>query len=746
MKKIKKDKRIVILNCNSRIVMLILLLFGSIKNINAQEYLFRNTGLPIEQRVKDLVSRLTLEEKVLQMMENAPAIDRLGIPAYNWWNEALHGVARSGDTVTVFPQAIAMAANFDADALEKMGDMVSDEARAIYHQSLRNGVFGKQYKGLTFWTPNINIFRDPRWGRGQETYGEDPYLTGQLGKAIVRGLQGKDPTYLKTSACAKHFAVHSGPETGRHTFDVSVSKYDLWNTYLPAFRSLVVDAKVSSVMCAYNRLDGKPCCGQESLMIDILRNKWNFKGYVTSDCGAINDFWIYHKTQANANEASADAVRSGTDLECGEMWNNLWSYRNLTDAVKKGLLNEAKLNESVNRLFTIRFRLGMFNPDDQVAYASIKTDVINRSDHFEHALKMARQSMVLLKNNGVLPFSKKIKKIAVIGPNADNPAVMLGNYNGIPKQLVTPLQGIRKILGADAAIIYYQGCDYTRALADSLQPNKWINTLSGVDAIVFIGGISPSLEGEEGDAGKEKLAGFLGGDRTTINLPKVQTELMKQLKQLDKPLVFVNMSGSAMGMLWESQHTDAIIQAWYGRQSGGTAVAEVLFGDYNPSGRLPVTFYKSDSDLPEFEDYSMENRTYRYFKGVPLYSFGHGLSYATFQYASPKIPTTCKKDKITIPIKFILKNTGKTDGDEVVQLYVKNLSKKKNVANKALKHFERVSLKAGESKTIELDLKTAALAELDDNGQIVLPTGNYEIQIGASSTDIRLKSILKITK
>lgn len=746
MKEIKKARSSIISKCSAQAFLLILLLFALVKNSNAQEYLFRNTGLPIEARVKDLVSRLTLEEKVLQMMENAPAIDRLGIPAYNWWNEALHGVARSGDTVTVFPQAIAMAANFDADALEKMGDMVSDEARAIYHQSLRNGVFGKQYKGLTFWTPNINIFRDPRWGRGQETYGEDPYLTGQLGKAIVRGLQGKDPTYLKTWACAKHFAVHSGPETGRHTFDVSVSKHDLWNTYLPAFRDLVVDAKVSSVMCAYNRLDGKPCCGQESLMIDILRNKWNFKGYVTSDCGAINDFWVYHKTQANANEASADAVMSGTDLECGEMWNNLWSYRNLTDAVKKGLLNESKLNESVERLFTIRFRLGMFNPDDQVRYASIKTDVINRPDHFEHALKMARQSMVLLKNNGVLPLSKKIKKIAVIGPNADNPAVMLGNYNGIPKDIVTPLQGIRKILGADAAIIYYQGCDYTRALADSLQPNKWTSALAGVDAIVFIGGISPSLEGEEGDAGKEKLEGFLGGDRTTINLPKVQTELMKQLKQLGKPLVFVNMSDSAVGMLWESQHTDAILQAWYGGQSGGTAVAEILFGDYNPSGRLPVTFYKSDSDLPKFENYSMENRTYRYFNGVPLYSFGHGLSYAAFQYSSLKIPTILKSDKVTIPIKFILKNTSKIDGDEVVQLYVKNLSKKKNVANKALKHFQRITLKAGESKTIELELSTELLSELDDNGQLLKSAGIYEIQIGASSTDIRLKSILKITK
>jgi len=388
----------------------------------------------------------------------------------------------------------------------------------------------------------------------------------------------------------------------------------------------------------------------------------------------------------------------------------------------------------------------MFNPDEQVPYASIKTDVINRPDHFEHALKMARQSMVLLKNNGVLPLSKSFKKIALIGPNADNPAVMLGNYNGIPKRIVTPLQGIREILGADAEIVYYNGCDYTRTLTDSLRPANWNTALADVDAIVFVGGISPSLEGEEGDAGKEKLEGFLGGDRTTINLPTVQTELMKELKQLGKPLIFVNMSGSAIAMLWESQHADAILQAWYGGQSGGTAIAEVLFGDYNPSGRLPLTFYQSDSDLPKFDDYSMKNRTYRYFKGVPLYPFGHGLSYSTFQYSSLKIPTVLKGNQKIIPIKFSLKNTSNIDGNEVLQFYVKNLSKKKDVAIKALKYFQRVQLKAGESKTIEVNLDTAVLADFDDNGQIVVPSGNYEIQIGASSTDIKLKSIVKTIK
>lgn len=744
MKKTEKNKRVMFSGFTLEIILVTILLFGLSKVVDAQEHLFRNTNLPLETRVNDLVSHLTLEEKVLQMMENAPAIDRFGIPAYNWWNEALHGVARSGDTVTVFPQAIALAANFDSEAMEQMGSIVSDEARAIYHQSLREGIYGKQYKGLTFWTPNINIFRDPRWGRGQETYGEDPYLTGQLGMAIVRGLQGNHSKYLKSSACAKHFAVHSGPETGRHTFDVSVSKYDLWNTYLPAFRNLVVDAKVTSVMCAYNRFQGEPCCGNENLMINILRNKWKFDGYVTSDCGAINDFWAYHKTHSDAEEASAVAVMSGSDLECGEYWNQLWSYRKLADAVKEGQLDEAKLDESVKRLFTIRFRLGMFDPNELVPFAAIPTEEINHPHHFEHALKMARQSMVLLKNNGVLPLSRSIKKIAVIGPNADNPLVLLGNYNGVPKRIVTPLQGIKELLGNDIEVIYQRGCDYTKPLEDTTGTTNWIKALSGTEAVVFVGGISPLLEGEEGDAGKEKLEGFIGGDRTTINLPNVQTELMKQLKQLGMPIIFINMSGSAMGMLWESQNADAIIQAWYGGQSAGTAIAEVLFGDYNPSGRLPVTFYKSDSDLPHFEDYSMENRTYRYFKGVPLYPFGHGLSYSSFQYSALNMPS--KINSKEIPVRFTIKNSGSQDGDEVVQVYIKKLSDNMKFANKEIKHFQRIHLKSGEGKTIRLTLDALLFEGFDDQGDRIVPKGKYEVQIGASSSDIRLKKEIFINE
>ena len=415
---------------------------------------FRNTGLSFEERVNDLVGRLTLEEKISQMQHTAVGIERLGIPAYNWWNECLHGVGRSGDKVTVFPQAIGMAATFDAPALERMGEITSDEARAIYHEAIRQGKVGEQYKGLTFWTPNINIFRDPRWGRGQETYGEDPYLTGVMGSAIVKGLQGNDPKYLKTSACAKHYAVHSGPEVGRHEFDAQVSAYDLWDTYLPAFHELVVNAGVSSVMCAYNRFEGQPCCGNDRLMMTILRDLWGFEGYVTSDCGAIDDFFRFHKTHPDESSASADAVIHGTDLECGSV------YKALSEAVRKGQLSEQQIDVCVKRLFLIRFRLGMFDPEEQVAYNRIPYTVLESEAHRQHALKMARESMVLLKNEKhTLPLRQQLKKIVVIGPNADEPEVQLGNYNGFPSRIVTPLEGIRARAGAE--VVYVKGSNYT---------------------------------------------------------------------------------------------------------------------------------------------------------------------------------------------------------------------------------------------------------------------------------------------
>jgi beta-glucosidase len=685
---------------------------------------FQNEKLSFENRAKDIVSRLTLEEKVAQMMDIAPAIPRLGIPAYNWWNETLHGVARSKDTVTVFPQAIGMAATFNREALKSMGEICAVEARAIYNQALKENKGGERYKGLTFWTPNINIFRDPRWGRGQETYGEDPYLTGQLGIAIVNGLQGNHSKYLKTAACAKHFAIHSGPESTRHTFDVNVSDKDLWETYLPAFKNLVIDAKVSSVMCAYNRFRGEPACGNQLLMVDILRNQWGFNGYVTSDCGAVTDFWKTHKTQPDEKSAAAAAVKKGTDLECGEFWDNHWTYKSLADAVNSGLLDEQKLNESVERLFLTRMRLGMF--DKSVPFDKISYSILNKNEHKSHALKMARESMVLLKNNRILPLSiNKVKTIAVVGPNANSETVLLGNYNGIPQELITIVKGIQQKVGQSTRIIYEQGVDYTKLL-----PGKSIldvvEKVKSADVIVFVGGINSLLEGEEGDAGKEEVEGFYKGDRISITLPKIQTELMKSLKAIGKPVVFVNMSGSAMAINWEADNVDAIIQAWYGGQSAGTAIADIIFGDYNPSGKLPLTFYKSEKDLPQFDDYSMSNRTYRYFKGEVLYPFGYGLSFSKFKYNKVQI----KKLDSQVEVTAIIKNTGKYDGEDVAQLYISTSNKDGNQPIRSLKGFERVSLKAGEKKEVKFLLKKEDLMMVSDNGERLLYTDQAKITVG----------------
>jgi beta-glucosidase len=679
------------------------------------------------------------------MIEQSPAIERLGIPAYNWWNETLHGVARSGDTVTVFPQAIAMAANFDRAAIQKMGEISSDEARAIYNELTQKGKFGVKYKGLTFWTPNINIFRDPRWGRGQETYGEDPYLTGQLGMAIVKGLQGNDPKYLKTSACAKHFAVHSGPETERHTIDINISQSDLWNTYLPAFRDLVVDAKVSSVMCAYNRYSGKPCCGSETLMMQILRKQWGFKGYVTSDCGAINDFWVNHKTEPDAKNAAAKAVINGTDLECGEDWSKLlWSYPMLKDAVKEGLIQESKLDESVKRLYMIRFRLGMFDADEKVPFSKIPYSNLNNPVHKQHALDMARQSIVLLKNNKLLPLSKSIKTIAIIGPNADNKNVQLGNYNGIPQEIITARQGIKNKLGGNVKVIYNAGVNYTKLL-DGKSIESVAGEASKADVIIFVGGISPQLEGEEGDAGKVPTEGFNGGDRTTIALPNIQTKLMKALKTTGKPVVFVNMSGSAMGMEWEAENVDGILQAWYGGQSAGTAIADVLFGDYNPSGRLPITFYKNDTDLPDFTDYSMANRTYRYFSGKPRFAFGFGLSYSTFRYEKASTEKNVYKSSDIVKLSFSLTNTGKMHGAEVTQVYIKEINAPANRPIKELKGFKKVFLKADETQKVVIELPIKEWSYYNEATQSQeVKTGEYEILLGSASDKIEQKLIVTI--
>lgn len=699
-----------------------------------KKYPFRNPQLSIEQRVDDLVSRLTLEEKVRQMLNNAPAIKRLGIPAYNWWNECLHGVGRTKYHVTVFPQAIGMAASWNDVLMKEVASSIADEGRAIYNDAQKRGDYS-QYHALTYWTPNINIFRDPRWGRGQETYGEDPYLTSKIGKAFVLGLQGDDPRYLKASACAKHYAVHSGPEKNRHSFNSDVSTYDLWDTYLPAFRTLVVDANVSGVMCAYNAFKGQPCCGNDLLMQSILRDKWNFKGYVTSDCGAIDDIFNHHKAHPDAATAAADAVFHGTDLDCGQS-----AYLALVKAVKDGIITEKQLDVSVKRLFTIRFRLGLFDPAEQVDYAHIPISVLECKKHQDLAKQLARESMVLLKNDRLLPLQKnKLKKVVVMGPNADCKDALLGNYNGHPSCMLTPLQAIRERLKGVAEVVYVSGIDYINTVSED-ELKRYVNQAKGADAVIFIGGISPRLEGEEMSVNKD---GFDGGDRTSIALPAVQTQLMKALVAGRIPTVFVMMTGSALAIPWEAKHVPAILNAWYGGQYGGEAIADVLFGDYNPSGKLPVTFYAQDSDLPDFESYDMQGRTYRYFKGKALYPFGYGLSYTDFRYSSLKMPTVCNTTDKEIPVTVTVKNTGKMDGEEVVQLYVSHPDKKILVPVTALKGFKRIHLKAGEAKQITFSLSSEDLSCVDENGiRKVLP-GTVKIQVGGCSPVATLTAPLK---
>ena len=707
---------------------IVLLAVVSLNGLVAQtyEYPFRNPDLPLDERVQDIISRLTLEEKVQLMKHAAPAVPRLGIPAYNWWNEALHGVARTKEKVTVFPQAIGMAATFDTEALQLMGDMTSSEGRALFNEDLKAGKTGSIYRGLTYWTPNINIFRDPRWGRGQECYGEDPYLTGKMGSAIVRGLEGSDSHYLKAVACAKHYAVHSGPEGNRHSYDAHVSLYDLWDTYLPAFRELVTKAKVHGVMCAYNRLEGQPCCGHNELLQDILRNQWKFDGYVTSDCWAVSDFAKYHKTHSNDTEAVADAVLAGTDLECGDL------YQKLQQGVERGIISEKEINVSLARLFEIQFKLGMYDPADRVPYSTIGREVIECDAHKAHAYKMAQESMVLLKNHkNILPLNpKKIKRIALIGPNMDNGSTLLANYFGVPSEIITPYKSLKKRFGNTIQIDTLTGVGIVQKLEGAPSFAQVAAQAKKADIIIFVGGISADYEGEAGDAGAAGYGGFASGDRTTMKLPAVQTELMKELKKTGRPLILVNMSGSVMSFDWESRNADAILQAWYGGQAAGDAITDVLFGDYNPAGRMPLTTYMNDEDLPDFEDYSMANRTYRYFKGDVRYPFGYGLSYTTFAY-QPLSNASVVKTGESIQVTTTVTNTGKRDGDEVVQLYVSHPQNgNTRVLLRALKGFKRIHLNKGESQTVTFMLSPEELALVDDKGNLVQKEGPVELYIG----------------
>jgi len=827
---------------------------------NAQgKFQFQNNNLSTEERVESLLSEMTIQEKMAQMVFTSPAIPRLGIPEYNWWNECLHGVARAG-YATVFPQSISIAASWDTELIHEVANAISDEARAKHHEFARRGL-RNIYQGLTFWSPNINIFRDPRWGRGHETYGEDPYLTGQMGTQFVKGLQGDDPNYLKVVATAKHFAVHSGPEPSRHVFDARISERDLRETYLPAFRTLVVDGGVYSIMGAYNRFRGEACCASTELS-GILRNEWGFKGYVVSDCWAIADIWQYHKIAKDEAEAAAMAVKKGTDLECGN------TYKALPEALKRGLITEKDLDVCVGRLMTARMKLGMFDPDEKVAYAQIPFSVNNNPANDYLARVAAQKSIVLLKNaNKTLPLSKKLKKVAVIGPNADEIESLWGNYNGIPSNPVTVLQGIKNKVEPQTEVIYAQGSeladgisklvpipsiyletedgkqgalgeyfannklegqplftrvddninfywesgspdprmpvdnfgvrwttllkvpqtgdyeiggwsmpsfkiycegkeilagknehhafhgskkmtleagkkyklvfDYrnyhgdgdARLLWATPQPNMLAQAVEAAkksDVVVLVLGLNQRLEGEEMPI---QVDGFKGGDRTHLNLPKTQSDLMEALKATGKPMVLVLINGSALSINYAAANMDAIMTAGYPGQQGGNAIADVLFGDYNPAGRLPVTYYKSVEQLPAFENYDMEGRTYRYFRQEPIYPFGFGLSYSNFTYADLNVPKGAKVgDKIIVSVKVT--NAGERDGEEVVQLYITDEKASTPRPIRQLEGFKRISLKKGETKTVEFSLEPRQLSMINDKDKQVIEPGFFSISVG----------------
>jgi len=865
----------------------LLTLFGVIAADGADLPVYKNPNAPMEKRVDDLVARMTLEEKTAQLMSNAPAIPRLGVPAYNWWNEALHGVARAG-RATVFPESIGLAATWDTDLIFRVATAISDEARAKHHEFVRRGK-RNIYQGLTFWSPNVNLFRDPRWGRGMETYGEDPYLTGKMAAEFVKGMQGNDPKYLKTVATPKHFAVHSGPESVRHSFNAVVSETDLRDTYLRQFEIAVKEGGAYSVMCSYNRLDGDPACANPRLLQQILREEWKFPGYVVSDCGAVSDIFEGHKFVPSEEQAAALAVKAGTDLTCGG------EYAALVPAVKHNLIKEAEIDRAVKRLFLARFKLGLFDPQEMVAYARIPYSANDSAEHQALALETAHKSIVLLKNEGgLLPLKKSVKTVAVIGPNADDVGVMLGNYNGDPSAPVTPLEGIRRKLGSGVQVLYARGSDLAENMpvyevvpssalftsdgadrkpglkaeyfahsdfdgvghsrqehtfATTSQPavqdpaqlkpvltridpridfqwwdgspdpripdddigvrwtgflappvsgtyrlggyglNAWEITLDGqpvahsanihergyeygtvelqagklypitvqlhnylndanmqlvwavpgkdyaqealetakqADVVTLFLGLSPRLEGEEM---KVPVVGFAGGDRVSLDLPKMQEQLLQRIVELRKPTVLVLMNGSALGVNWAKDNVPAIVEMWYPGQAGGTAIADVLFGDYNPAGRLPVTFYKSADQLPPFTDYSMQGRTYRYFHGEPLFPFGYGLSYTRFTYGNPRYPATVPAGG-DVKLSMEVANSGGLAGDEVVELYVRRVDGGDAAPIRSLEGFRRIHLEPGEKQRVEFTVTARQFSAIGQDGRRTIAPGEYAISIG----------------
>ncbi len=700
--------------------------------------IWKDSSQPMNARVDDLIRRMSLAEKVAQLQNDAPRIPRLGLPAYNYWNEALHGVANDG-IATVFPEPIGGAATWDPELLRQEGYVIGIEGRAKFNEYAtgQNGD-SRWWNGLTFWTPNINIFRDPRWGRGQETYGEDPFLTGTLAVPFIKGIQGDDPKYMLAMACAKHYAVHNGPELQRYRFNATPPERDLYETYLPQFEMAVREGHVGGVMGAYSALYGVPDCANSFLLTDLLRDQWGFEGYVVSDCGAIGDIWNQHHYVNTPEAAAAAAVKAGCDLCCGD------DYKALVRAVQEGLVNEKEINRALFYTLWTRFKLGLFEPPDACPYSKIGINQNDTPQSRALALKIAERSIVLLKNDGILPLDRlRIKRIAVIGPNGDSLSMLHGNYNGTAAQPISILNGIRQMAAPNIEVSFAMGCPITtetnRGIApwssqdnDTTRsvPELYAEALSNAinaDVIIYVGGITSAQEGEE-------------FDRESIELPDVQEKLLESLHATGKPMIMVNCSGSAIALPWEAKNLPAILQAWYPGEEGGLAIGEILIGDVNPSGHLPVTFYASTADLPDFADYSMSNRTYRYFNGKPLYAFGHGLSYTKFDFRRGKLnPKKILADG-TMNVSFTVRNSGNRDGDEVAQVYFRHIKSTVPQPKLALCGFQRMRLKRGESVKVALDIPAQRLRFWDtEKRQYVIEPGHYEFLIGDASDDIRLK-------
>ena len=692
-----------------------------------------------QQRARELVGKMTLEEKASQLKYDAPAIPRLGVPAYNWWNEGLHGVARAG-VATVFPQAIAIGAAFDTELAEKIGDTIAEEGRAKYNAYVKEND-RDIYKGLTFWSPNVNIFRDPRWGRGHETYGEDPYLTGELGKAFVDGIQG-DGEYLKAAACAKHFAVHSGPEAVRHKFDAKASKKDMRETYLPAFEKLVKDADVEGVMGAYNRTNGEPCCGSKTLMQDILRGEWGFDGYYVSDCWAVRDFHTNHMVTDTAEESAALALKTGCDVNCGN------TYLHMMKAYEQGLVSEEDISLAAERLFTTRFMLGLF---DETEYDKIGYDRIECKEHLALADRATAESVVLLKNDGILPLEKKkLKAVGVIGPNANSRAALIGNYHGTSSRYITVLEGIQDCMGEDVRVYYSEGCHLFKDRVENLglrqdRISEAVAVAKNSDVVVLCLGLDETLEGEEGDTGNS----YASGDKVDLLLPEVQRELLEAVVATGKPVILVNMTGSAMDLRYAQEHCAAIVQAWYPGARGGRVVADILIGEISPSGKLPVTFYRDTEELPDFEDYSMKGRTYRYFTGEVLYPFGYGLTYGSAEISGVKLGGQELADgsEVRLPggsldsLEVTVSNTGDRNVEEVVQVYIKALDSTDATPNERLCGFARVSVKTGGQAMVQVPVDRDALTVINDEGEKVSGGSRYAVSVGFGQSDARTEEL-----